>query len=207
MATDFLSRANTEEMLDAVTSEALNRVHRLMEQFDALEGRSTASQAVDRVMQMSPKRVMGVLDQLRYPPNDKLVAAADKEGRWRTSKARAAVEASYRPNERGRAMFCISSLESRDRWKTLVSFWGLLGLHPRDLQDDGAACSLDLAWQFFVHWKTFAELASRASGHKDGRLFSSLAKGFRILTETMLTTPPANLERLRRSLQGIGSQP
>src|SRR5687768_7308327 len=96
MAIDFQSRSNTDEMMDAVTTDALNLVRRLMDQFDALEGaRSTASQAVDRVTKMSPNRVMNALDRLRYPPNDQLVASADKAGRWRVSKAQAAVEASY----------------------------------------------------------------------------------------------------------------
>ena len=133
----------------------------------------------------------------------------DPAGSWAKSGVEQRIDARNKQYPRGRALVSVRSVEEWKRAKAITQYWFLVGIHPADVNGDPRADALALAWQFFARWKTAIELAKRASGHRDSRIFGSSAEAFSLMTVELLIDPPRSgqLKRAARAARRLEGSP
>jgi len=205
MRTVYQSQPADQRLLDDLTTQAQKEADEWVARLDAMRGQRTVQDAHTRAAEIGFEGLLEQLDAIAYPAVGIIAWHRDPSRRWVDSEAEIRVNALYKKHQRGRALVCIRSLESLQRAKATTQYWQLAGIHPADAENDPDGFSLERAWDFFTHWKTYAALAKRSAGHKESRRFSSLADAHRFLTAQFLVAAPKkeNVERARPALSEL----
>lgn len=179
-------------LVDQVTARALRDADYWIERLDDMQGQQTVQDARRRAESMDLEHALEQLDAIAYPPLSTELDDLDPSQRWAKSDAEMKVEARYEAGQRGRQLICVGSLQMLQRAKGATHFWELLGIHPRDAEDDPDAQDLQMAWSCFSRWKAYATLAKRSAGHKGSAWFALMAKAYRLMTVQFLVRVPLN---------------
>ena len=201
MKRDAWSPTTPEGEMDAVISRSQAAAEGWIKRLDGLQGCHSVKDACAHLATIGRPRLLKALHAIACPADREVVAQMDPTGLWAKSAVEQRIDARNKQYPRGRALVSVRSVEEWKRAKAITQYWFLVGIHPADVNGDPRAEALALAWQFFVRWKTAIELAKRASGDRDGRIFGSLAKAFGLLTVELLIDPPrsAQLKRATRA--------
>ena len=190
MRADTWSPTTPDDAMDAVIARSRAAAEGWIRRLDSLQGCHSVKEACTRIAAIGRPRLLKALSAIACPADREIVAQMDPAGSWAKSAVEQRIEARNKQYSRGRALVAVRSVEEWKRAKAVAQYFFLIGVHPADIHGDQRAEGLGLAWQFFARWKTCLDLARRAAGHREGRVFGSLAKAYRLLTVELLIDPP-----------------
>ena len=209
MRADTWSPTTPDDAMDAIIERSQLAAEGWIRRLDSLQGSHNVKEACIRIAAIGRPRLLKALNAIACPADREIVEQMDPAGLWAKSAVEQRIEARNKQYSRGRALVAVRSVEEWKRAKAVAQYFFLIGVHPADINGDQRAEGLGLAWQFFARWKTCLDLARRAAGHREGRVFASLAKAFRLLTVELLINPlpSGQFKRAARSRSSLDESP